>query len=146
MKRIIIYCIILGAVCLIPVQKQDVATLEPIQAVWMSEENGEVVLKTDTEDQGIGNNVQEALTNMKDQSTGMVYLDTAQFLLVTETAKHRIPEIANELKSSVRVCLWEGKGELADAARYMQARKLGARLGKWQENDALPVVPDLPEK
>ena len=146
MKRIIVYCIILGAVCLIPVQRQDVATLEPIQAVWMSEENGEVVLKTDTEDQGAGKNVADALENMKSTSTGMVYLDTAQFLLVTETAKHRMPEIAEYLKDSVLVCLWKGKGELTDAARYMQARKMGVRLGKWQENDALPVVPDLPEK
>lgn len=146
MKRIIIYCMILGAVCLIPVQKQDVATLEPIQAVWMSEENGAVVLKTDTDDVGEGENVQEALENMKDKSTGVVYLDTAQYLLVTEKAKHRIPEIAGYLKGSVRVCSWEGKGELVDAARYMQARKLGIRLRKWQEKSILPTVPDLNEK
>ena len=146
MKRIVIYCMILAAVCFVPVQKQDVASLEPVQAVWMSLEDEKVTLLTDTGDVGTGGTVQEALTDMKSKSTGIIYLDTAEFLLVTQQAQQKIPELAELLKGSVRVCLWEGQGEITDAALYIQARKLGIRLDKWQKNADLPVIPDLKKK
>ena len=116
MKRIIIYCIILAGILWIPVEKSEIRDLEPIQAVWMYMENGEVVLVTDTEDEGRGESVSEALDVMKEKSSGIIYLDTAQFLLVSETAQEKVSEIIPFLKAKVKVGLWEG-GNLKEAAR-----------------------------
>lgn len=141
MKKLVLYLLIIAGLLMIPVEKEDIGVLEPIQAVWLSSENGNVVLQTDTGDKGSGGTVTEALQDMKLCSQGVVYLDTAQFLLVSADVVSRIPEIKTHLKGSVRVCLWDGEGTVADAARYMQAHKLGYRLSHWQVEVKIPNLP-----
>lgn len=141
MKRIPLYALIIAGIFLIPVRPADVGELEPIQAVWVTVENETVILQTDTEDGGTGATVKEALEDMKLHSEGIVYLDTAQFLLVSENAIDRITEVEPFLKGSVKVCLWDGEGEITDAAKYMQAHKIGCRLSRWQIEVKLPNLP-----
>ena len=146
MKRIVMYCVILAVLCVLPVERQDVADLEPIQAVWLSREEDTVMLETDTQDQGSGKTVSEALADMKQKSLGIIYLDTAQYLLVSENAREHIPDIAPYLKGSVRICLWDGAGEVADAARYMQSHKTGCKLKNWHLKTPLFSLPKFSEK
>ena len=140
MKRIIIYCILLAGVLFLPTERMEIRDLEPIQAVFLYREAGEVVLKTDTEDEGRGENVSKALEDMKAKSSGIVYLDTAQFLLVSENAKEHIAQIAPYLKGKVRISQWEG-GKLQEAARYMQAHKIGIKMRTWNNDVKLPKLP-----
>lgn len=145
MKRIIIYCIILIAALAVPVERMDISHLEPIQAVYLYRDGDSIVLETDTEDQGMGKTVQEALADMKYKSSGIVYLDTAEFLLVSDNALDDIGQMQSVLKGSVRVCTWCGKGELTEAAKYMQAHKTGCRLDKWSPAVKLPNLPPQKE-
>ena len=140
MRRIIIYCIILSGILLIPVERMEIRDLEPIQAVWMYLEDGNIVLETVTEDVGRGESVQKALEDMKTKSSGIVYLDTAQFLLVSENAQEQVAALAKYLKDEVKIGLWEG-GDLIEAARYMQSHKIGVKLGKWSREVKLPKLP-----
>lgn len=141
MKRIIFYCIILIGVLAVPVERMDISHLEPIQAVYLYRDGENIVLETDTEDRGTGKTVQQALTDMKNKSSGIVYLDTAEFLLVSDSALEDIEQMKAVLKGSVRVCGWDGKGELTEAAEYMQAHKTGCRLDKWNPAVKLPKMP-----
>lgn len=141
MKRILLYALILAGIFLIPQRPVNVGELEPIQAVWLCVDNDTITLQTDTEDKGSGVTVKEALEDMKLHSEGIVYLDTAQFLLVSENAVSRIEEIKPFLKGSVKVCLWDGTGEIAGTAKYMQAHKIGCRLSLWQPEVKLPNLP-----
>ena len=141
MKKFVLYLLIIVGILTIPVEKEDIGALEPIQAVWLSSDNTTVKLQTDTEDQGAGQTVAEALEDMKLHSHGIVYLDTAQFLLVSENAVDRIPELKQYLKDSVRICLWTGEGTVSDAAKYMQAHKNGIRLDRWNPGVSLPELP-----
>lgn len=138
MKKTLLYLLVIAGLLIAPIEPMDIGVLEPIQAVWLSSADGNVVLETDTEDKGTGKTVTEALQDMKRRSQGIVYLDTAQFLLVSEDAVGRIPEITAYLKDSVKACLWTGEGSVADAARYMQAHKMGVRLSRWKETVKLP--------
>lgn len=141
MKRMILYVLIIAAVFVLPVKPTETENLEPIQAVWLCLDNENIILQTDTENQGIGKSVAESLENMKLHSDRLVYLDTAQFLLVSENAVDRIAEIEPYLKGSVKICLWDGTGEIAEASRYMQTHKIGSRLSCWQPETKLPVLP-----
>lgn len=141
MKKFPLYLLIIAGLLLAPVGQMDIGVLEPIQAVWLSSAEGKLILETDTEDKGAGKTVTEALQDMKQRSQGIVYLDTAQFLLVSEDMVSEIPEIKEYLKGSVKVCLWTGEGEIADAARYMQAHKIGVRLSRWTPEVKLPNLP-----
>lgn len=136
-----IYVLIVIGLMLLPVRPTDVGELEPIQAVWLSEESGRVMLETDTQDKGTGQTVSEALEEMKRYSRGIVYLDTAQFLLVSENALDKIPDIRPYLKRTVKLCLWEGEGAVSDAAAYMQAHKSGIALSQWNADVKLPNLP-----
>ena len=142
MKRIVLYCLILAGVLLIPVERTDISSLEPIQAVWMYKDGENLTLQTDTDDTGTGRTAQEALSEMKYHSSGIVYLDTAEFLLVSSSAIEYIAEMKSILKGSVKICLWEGEGELSEAAAYMQAHKTGCRLDQWQPQVKLPKMPE----
>ncbi len=141
MKRIILYCLILGGLLAIPVEKLDVGKLEPVQAVWVYLEDEKLVLETDTEDKGSGQNVDVALADLENRCKGIIYLDTAQFLLVSEDATEHIPALGKHLKGSVKVCQWDGKGSVADAAKYMAAHENGCKLSDWNQGVKLPVLP-----
>ncbi len=138
MRRIILYCLILVAVLIIPVERLDVGKLEPVQAVWAYRENNEIVLETDTQDRGSGQTVEEALADMKEHCLGIIYLDTAQFLLVSDDVRDQIPALSQYLKGSVDVCQWDGQGSVADAAKYMAAHKNGYKLKNWTKDVKLP--------
>lgn len=140
MKRIVIYCAILALLYLVPVNGQNVADMEPIQAVWLTYAEDQLQLITDTGDIGSGATVAEALADMKDKSLGIVYLETAQYLLVSEKAQNVIMQIKPYLKGKVKVCLWEGN-RVEDAAKYMQAHRIGIQLRKWEANVKLPKLP-----
>lgn len=141
MKRIIFYCILLAVALVIPIKKIDISDLEPIQVVKMDRQDGNIVLQTDTGDEGIGENVQQALENLKQNSAGIIYLDTAEFLTVTENAKEYIGSMKALLKEKVRVCQWNGEGELSTVGKYMKAHKIGVRLQQWKPEITLPQMP-----
>ncbi len=140
MKRIIIYCLILAGTLAIPVKKTDVGKLKPVQAVWISKQNGQIVLQTDTGDTGAGRTVGDALADMEAACLGIIYLDTAQFLLVSENALDQIPALRQHLKGSVKLCQWEGKGSISDAAKYMSAHEIGCPLKAWDVGVNLPIL------
>lgn len=137
----VLYALILGALWFAPLNRIEIANLEPIEAVWMHLENNAVVLKTDTEDEGIGATVEEALADMKQNSTGMIYLDTARYLFIDEEAQERIGEIADYLRRSVRLCKWDGIGSLQEVVKYVDAHKIGETLQNWKSSGKLPNLP-----
>ena len=147
MKRIILYGIILIGVFLIPVKPIDISDLEPIEVVYLSKKEEKVTLQTDTKDIGSGQSVQEALEDMKNKSSGIVYLDTAEYLLVSEDSVDQIPDMKPYLHHSVRVGIWEGEGDISEASRYMRAHKIGCKIKNWSPSVKLPKLPrEMSEK
>ena len=107
MKRIVLYAAILALVWLIPVERADVADLRPVRAVQIYMLNGEVALLTDTEDIGYGADALAALSDMKKTASGVIYLDTAEYLLVSEAAIGQVSQLRQHLKPSVTLYLCE---------------------------------------
>lgn len=138
--RLLLYAIILGALFIVPLQGVEIANLKPIQAVWLDMKNGEVFLLTDTEDSGYGTTVDEALANMKHSSSGIVYLDTAQYLFVSESAEPKIIAIEPYLKPYVCLCRWDGRGDIREAVKYADAHKIGVKINSRMEVGNLPEI------
>lgn len=141
MMRKILYALILGSLFFAPLNRIEIANLEPIQAVWMYQTDGKLVLETDTKDKGSGATVEEALTDMKNSSPGIIYLDTAQYLLVAEGTEHQIAALQPHVKDTIYLCLWDGQGSLADGVKYADAHNVGVKLNKWKSNSKLPSLP-----
>ncbi|MBR4017437.1 MAG: hypothetical protein IKK11_06465 [Oscillospiraceae bacterium] len=138
--RILAYTLILSALFFVPLDRVEIADLEPIQAVWLFQDGEEIILKTDTEDIGKGATVQEALINMKENSSGIIYLDTAQYLLVSQSAQQQIADMQPYLKGSALVCIWNGQGDMSEAVKYADSHKVGGKLKNWKPDSELPSL------
>ena len=129
--RKLIYALIIAALCLAPLRRVDIAKLRPVQAFAMYLEENDVVLETDTGDLGKGENVLRALEDLKEKTAAVVYLDTADFLLVAENAVSRVGELAQHIKQSVKVCVCEAAGRVKEAAQYLEVHGNLPKLRDW---------------
>ena len=129
--RRLLYAVILGLLFLAPCERMDVAKLLPIEAVAVYMEKGSVILETDTENKGRGSNATEALQNLKDVTPAVVYLDTAEYLLVSEEAVTCVEELRGFLKPSVKVCVCEAAGRVKTAAKYLEVHEKLPKLRDW---------------
>lgn len=139
--RILLYIVILALLTLAPVERLDVAKLEPVQTVAIRVADGQVVLETDTKNKGQGQNLQAAIDDLEENTPAVIYLDTAQYLLIAEDAADYAQELKEHLHPSVKVSLWDGKGSVELAAQFLgirsdlpTLRQLDLSTGKKIEN------------
>lgn len=129
--RLIFYLVILVALFFAPVERLDIADLEPVQAVAVYREGDNVILETDTQDRGRGKNVEEALAAMKKSTPTVIYLDTADFLLVAENAEETVDSLRGYLKSDIKVATYHG-GPVKEEAEYVDVHGDTVRLKDWK--------------
>lgn len=136
--RILLYIGILASLLLAPVKRLDVAKLEPVQTVAISVSDNQVVLETDTKNKGRGETVQAAIEDLEKHTPGVIYLDTAQYLLITEEALQYAASVEPYLRQSVKVSLWDGQGSVADAAKYLSVNSKWPSLRQWNQTKSMP--------
>lgn len=133
--RFIIYIVILLSLFLAPVERTDVAKLLPIQAVAVYIEDGEVVLETDTEHKGDGADAEKALDSLRINTPAVVYLDTAEYLLVSKEAVSDVDPLRQYLKPTVKVCVCDAADNVKDAAKYLDVHGNLPQLRHWSAAD-----------
>ena len=116
--KIILYIIIVLLTLLAPVNRLDIAKLTPVEAVAVCRENGQTVLITDEENIGRGADVHEALADLKESATAIIYLDTARYLLVGKDALAEGEALCRYLRRSVKVGAYNG-GDVKEGAKYL---------------------------
>lgn len=140
MKRAVIYAILLAGVFFAPVEKVDVAKLRPIEIIYVSREDQTVLLQTDTDDLGMGDDALSALENMKQTSPAVIYLDTAQYLLIGPGGEEAALQLKGVLKDNVQLCKTEEQVNLQQAARYLPVHGKLPKFSQWEEGQSLPVL------
>lgn len=140
MKRVIWYIVILASVLAAPVKPMNVGELIPVRVVSVQEENGWVVIKTDTGNKGLGGTPKQALRNLKDTACGEIYLDTAEFLLLGEGGGDAAEELRGELRRRVRVCETANAVDLSQAAKFLSVHGSLPKLKDWKSGSELPVL------
>lgn len=139
MKRILLYILIIGLSFAFPLNRTDVAKLQPVEAVGLYKVENQIYLVTDTGDYGAGKSVVEAVDDLKRNTAAVVYLDTAKYLLVPNDVKDEIEKIRNIMKPSVRLCVWDGEEDLTVVCRYLSVHGDLPRLSQWNEKMKIPV-------
>ena len=139
MKSIIYVFIILVALS-IPSERMDVGKLKPVGLLCVYEESGKVIIMTDTDDYGIGENVDETIKNLEGTTAGKIYLDTADYLLVKEGGEHLIGEMGPYLDPSVKLCRFLGKIEPKQAHEYLQTHEPEISIYKWKTSENLTTI------
>lgn len=119
MKRIAVYIAVLLIVMLIPMQGMDIGKLRPVGLIQLYKEAGEMLIVTDTKDSGRGKTVDEAFGNLEDTTSGVIFLDTADYLLISETAKDAAMELGQYVKPTIEICIAEKDIDPVQAAEYL---------------------------
>lgn len=140
MKRILIYIGILLVLWFVPVKGADLAQMHPVEVVHVYREGKSIVIETDTEDRGIGVTATQALTNLKETTSGFIYLDTAQYLLLTRETEETVEELRPHLKKSVQLCYGEIGVDLKEAARFLPSHSRLPQLKQWEVGVDLPYL------
>lgn len=136
----LVYAAVIAASLLVPLERTDVGKLQPIEVVAIYIENNQITLKTELGDMGKGQTITEALNDMKQTTAGIVYLDTAEYLLVGRNAQTYIPDMNAYLKDNVRICAIEGDMDLKEAAGYLDSHRPSMEIDQWSRNCELEIL------
>ena len=119
MKRIAVYAALLASTLLFPMRGMDIGKLRPVGLIQLYKEAGKVFVVTDTGDSGRGKTVDEAFGNLEDTTSGVIFLDTADYLLISETAKDAAMELGQYVKPTIEICIAEKDIDPVKAAEYL---------------------------
>lgn len=133
--RKVLYAALLIPLLFVPLNRVNVADLLPIEAVAVYMEGNQVVLETDTEHKGFGENGGKALAALKENTPAVIYLDTAEYLLVAPDAVEQAESLFPYLKSTVKVCVCEAAGKVKDTAKYLQIHGKLQPLKTWKKEN-----------
>lgn len=98
----------------------DVAKLQPVQVVRLTCPGGKVVIETDMGDWGMGETLKDALKDLNATASREVFLDTADYLIVSQDCVDLLPAMMKQLRPSCSVCLGEGELDMAQVGVYLQ--------------------------
>lgn len=97
----------------------DVGKIQPVQVVCVSGGADWVKIETDTGDMGTGSNLEQAFENMKAASSAEVYLDTAEYLLISQGCDGLISEMMAHLRPSCTVCVVDGEPDMEKVGEFL---------------------------
>ena len=129
MKNMVLYILLVAASIIYPKEKTDVGKLRPVEVVHIYKGN-QVMIATDTGDMGRGSSIKEALEDLKWTTPGTVYLDTADFLLISESCIEEIGNIKPIVRGNTRICIAEPNVDLTKAAEYLSVHKPETKLNE----------------
>lgn len=130
MKKILSAAVL--ALCfLAPVQRLDVAKLQPVQTVAVYWQEEQIVLETDAGDKGRGETAQEALANLKENALTVIYLNTAEYLLVGQGAQWQAEHLRPVLHNDVKVGPYGG-GDIAEETAFWEIHGELPKLKAWK--------------
>ena len=133
--RKVLYVALLIPLFFVPLNRVNVADLLPIETVAIYRDGDQVVLETDTEHKGVGEDAEKALASLKENTPAVVYLDTAEYLLVAPDAAEEVETLRPHLKATVKVCVCEAPGKVKDAAKYLEIHRDLPTLKTWKKEN-----------
>lgn len=124
-----------------PSPARDVALLQPVQVIRVSDENPLIKVETDTGEWGSGTTLAEAMAQLKATALAEIFFDTADYLLITPEALWLIPQLGEYLRPGCAVCVERGEADLAQVGDFLKIHRPQITLSNYQAGDhALPEL------
>lgn len=111
---------------------EDVGKLDPIQGLMITQENGMMHILTDSGQKGSGTDGASAVEALMRTSSSKVFLDTAEYLLLTPETEQWLPQLKAYLRPSCRICYVLGTVDLQEAVKYLQLHQQSVSLTQYE--------------
>ena len=138
--KILLYIGLLLLVCFLPVDGTDVGKLIPVEVIAISESDGMVTVRTDTGDHGSGEDLSAAFADLKDSASGVIYLDTAEYVLLEPGTESFVDIAESYLKGDTEVYVAQEGIPLDAIANYLSVHHPGIRLKEVREVAEIPCI------
>lgn len=135
MKRWILYVLVFAVVSVfgaLPFHGTDIGELAPVEIVWLTQEDGNVGVFTDTGDWGWGVDVLSALDNLKATAPGTVFLDMADYLIVQRGSEKLLEQVYHILRPSCMICVGEDMPDMEQVSGFLRAHEPEVTLRQYQ--------------
>lgn len=119
MKRWLLYVAMLMAAMVLPDSGTELGELNPISLLYITKENGQVVVTTDLAERGRGETLQSAINDLELTTSGHIFLNTVENLILTEDSVYLLPNLGKVLRPTVRVCLSDGELPIENMSEYL---------------------------
>ena len=83
-----------ACLCMLPRTGTDAAKLLPAQILVVAQEEGQVVVNSDNGVSGAGATLSDALDAMRQSADGTLFLDTAEHIVLLQSAQALLPAVA----------------------------------------------------
>lgn len=107
----------------------DLGNLTPVEVIALNVENGQVEIRTDTGDVGQGDDLAQAVENLKAQAPRALFLESGDKLLVSGEVEGLWQEIFGLFRPNCQICLAEENLDLDLAGAYLNAHPVPQTLG-----------------
>lgn len=142
MKKWLVFAIAGAALLSLTDRAQmDVARLKPAELIYVRQELDTIYIETDTGDLGQGSSIREAIADLKQTCTGELFLDTADYLVLSGNALPLMTEIADRLRPSTEVCRTDAEIVPQAAAVYLSTHSPGVSLQRLRRQQG--EIPEL---
>lgn len=140
MRKVLIYGALLAAALVIPTNDVELGKMKPVETVSIRMQEGKVFVETDTEDSGVGSTLEEALQDLKETTAGVIYLDTADYLIVDQKCQEQMAVLLNTLKPNMRICLRSGDVDMKTVSEFLREHTPEMKLKNWKPGEKMQVL------
>ena len=138
MRRMILYLGILAAVFWAGDPGTDIGMLIPVETVCIQKQGEEIVIQADSGDRGAGATMKQAAEDLKEKADGVIYLDTADYLILNSEAEVLLPQLQNNQKQEVALCEADEQIDVEKATSFLRAHTPQLKLSDWSSGMTLP--------
>ena len=143
MKRWLLYIVILGLTIVAPAKPVNIGNLIPVRAIGVYQTGNQIRIDTDTGNTGIGDTAVQALRDLKDSASGIIYLDKTEYLVLAEQSLNAAGALRQELSANTKVCMTKYPVNLAEISQYLSVRDQLPLLKNWEKGEELPEIGDF---
>ena len=136
MKRWILYALVLAILGIAPTGGMDIGRLSPVQTVWLTEINGQIYMQTDVGEFGVGSNIEEALRDLNKAASSVVFLETADYLIIEKGREELLEQAAGAFRPSCMLCTAKKMPDLEKATDYLRIHEPGITLRQWRAEES----------
>ena len=84
------------SLCMLPRTGTDAAKLLPAQVLVIAQEEGQITVESDNGVSGSGATLSDALASMRENAEGTLFLDTAEHIVLLQSAQALLPAAARQ--------------------------------------------------